>query len=452
MLGITRNSIENMISVEGYRAFELVSERQRGKTLARTLSIFLGVLVVALFTPWTQNVQTKGYVTTLQPGQRPQTIHSVIAGQIDSWFVREGDYVAQGDTILFIREIKAEYFDPELLNRTSRQIDAKQQSVDSYEAKAASLERQIVALKQVLDLKLEQTVNKIEQARLKVTSDSINSEAAKLEVRIAQRQFNRTDTLYNQGLKSLTDWEGKRVKLQQSQAKGIEAENKLLASKNELINRRIELSAVQNEYADKIAKAESDKFSALSSVFDGDATVAKMENQFANYSIRSGFYYVTAPQNGYIARAIKTGIGETIKEGDAVVSIMPADYEIAAEVFVRPIDLPLLQAGNEVRLIFDGWPSLVFSGWPDASVGTFAGNIVAIENFADNDGMYRILVAPDASTQTWPSALRPGSGAQAMILLKDVPIGYEIWRQLNGFPPEFYKPQPSLADKSGGKK
>ena len=26
-----------------------------------------------------------------------------------------------------------------------------------------------------------------------------------------------------------------------------------------------------------------------------------------------------------------------------------------------------------------------------------------------------------------------------MMLLKDVPIWYELWRQINGFPPEYYK-------------
>jgi hypothetical protein len=33
-----------------------------------------------------------------------------------------------------------------------------------------------------------------------------------------------------------------------------------------------------------------------------------------------------------------------------------------------------------------------------------------------------------------------GGGANGIALLKDVPIGYELWRNINGFPPEYYKP------------
>jgi hypothetical protein len=34
------------------------------------------------------------------------------------------------------------------------------------------------------------------------------------------------------------------------------------------------------------------------------------------------------------------------------------------------------------------------------------------------------------------------------MLLNDVPVWYEIWRQLNGFPPEYYEPTASSAQKA----
>ena len=89
--------------------------------------------------------------------------------------------------------------------------------------------------------------------------------------------------------------------------------------------------------------------------------------------------------------------------------------------------------------MFDGWPTVVFSGWPNLSYGTFGGEVVAIDNFISQNGKYRILVAPDPNDVEWPDALRPGSGANGLILLTDVPIWYELWRNLNGFPPDFYK-------------
>ncbi len=119
---------------------------------------------------------------------------------------------------------------------------------------------------------------------------------------------------------------------------------------------------------------------------------------------------------------------------------MPSNFDLAIEMFVKPMDLPLIQMGETVRIQFDGWPARLFAGWPGASFGTFTGKVVAIDNMITSSSSdYRILVAPDEDDEPWPTALRPGSGAWAIALLNDVPIWYEVWRQLNGFPPDFYE-------------
>ncbi len=119
---------------------------------------------------------------------------------------------------------------------------------------------------------------------------------------------------------------------------------------------------------------------------------------------------------------------------------MPSDYDLAVETFVEPIDLPLIHLEENVRVQFDGWPAIVFSGWPGASFGTYSGKVVAIETFISANGKFRVLVAPDKDKEEWPTHVRVGSGARTIALLKDVPIWYEIWRQLNGFPPNYYSP------------
>jgi hypothetical protein len=109
-------------------------------------------------------------------------------------------------------------------------------------------------------------------------------------------------------------------------------------------------------------------------------------------------------------------------------------------MYIKPIDLPLIEKGSPVRIQFDGWPAIVFSGWPNTSYGTYGGKVFAIDNFISDNGKYRVLVAPDPNDHEWPTALRVGAGANNMLLLKDVPIWYELWRQINGFPPDYYKP------------
>jgi membrane fusion protein, adhesin transport system len=432
--------IPSYIDAEKFESFKKISQKETGKVLARWLLILLAWAIIVLLLPWTQNIQSRGKVTALNPGDRPQTIHSTIPGRIEKWFVNEGQFVNKGDTIVFISETKAEFFDPELLARTQSQIDAKQSSVKSYEEKVIALDKQINALRENLELKLKQAENKIKQAHLKVSSDSIEFKAAKTNYDIADKQFKRQQELYEQGLVSLTNLELRELKFQESMAKLISAENSLISSQNELLNAKIEYNSIKSDYADKIAKSQSERAGAFSNQYDADAEVVKLKNQLSNYAIRSGFRYITAPQDCYINKALITGVGETMKEGDAIVSITPAIHNLAVELFVQPVDLPLIRTGEKVRIIFDGWPAFVFSGWPNVSFGTFGGTIVAIEQNISTNGQFRIPVSPDVREEKWPALIRMGGGAFGMALLNDVPVWYELWRQLNGFPPDFYEP------------
>lgn len=438
MLNISDNN-KSQQHLEKYKTIKNLSNRPHYKILNRIIGIVSVLGIVILFLPWTQNISGSGSVTTLKPNQRPQTIQTVIPGRIEKWYVQEGDFVNKGDTILFISEIKEDYFDPNLVENTKNQVDAKKRSVQSYGAKVNTLSSQIQAIENEKSLKLEQAQNKIKQSVLKIKSDSMDLEAVKTQLKIANTQFNRTAQLNKEGLKPLTDVEEKRLKLQEVDAKIITQENKFLTSKNEYINAKVEINRIIAEYSEKAAKAKSDQYTALSSQFDTEAQVNKLQNQYANYSIRNGMYYIKAPQSGYINRSLQSGLGETIKEGTPIVSIMPSIYDIAVETYVDPIDLPLISKGESVRVWFDGWPTIVFSGWPDMSYGTFGGKIIAIENFISDNGKFRVLIAPDKNEAVWPKKLSIGSGAQTIALLDTVPIWFEIWRTLNGFPANYYK-------------
>ncbi|GAB5550486.1 MAG: biotin/lipoyl-binding protein [Saprospiraceae bacterium] len=438
MLNISPNSIKDKVKLEDFTCSERVGLTPANSMFLRWLWGVSIIILIIFFLPWTQNIQAKGKVTTLSPEHRPQTIHSTIAGRIEKWYVQEGQTVKKGDTIVYLSEIKAEYFDPQLVQRTRQQVSAKEGSIVSYQGKADALAGQIGALRSEQGYKTNQLRNKIIQAKAKITADSIEVQRAIIDFQIAQNQIKRFQEMYDKGLIPLVELESKNLKVQATQAKKIAADNKLIDSRNSLANARLALESVEYEYRQKIRKAQSDRFSTISDQFTAEGDVSKLEIQASNYEQRSTFYYILAPQDAYITKALTPGLGETLKEGDPVVSIMPINYELAVEIFVKPMDLPLMNLGQEVRFIFDGWPAIVFSGWPDASYGTFSGKVVAIDNMISENGKYRILVGPYESQKEWPIALRPGSGAQGIALLNDVPVWYEIWRELNGFPPDLY--------------
>ena len=394
-------------------------------------------LVVVMFLPWQQNIVGKGAITALNPEDRPQNVQNAVAGQIREWRTHEGDFVKKGDTLLIISEVKDDYFDPQILVRTQEQVTAKKQGIVAYKSKISALSQQLSALRNGLGFSLDKAKNKLRQARMKVRSDSADAVAARRNLQVAQDRIQRAEAMYKEGVISLTDLESRRLKLQEDNAKIVSAEQKLLISKNELINARIELSSVNAEYQKDIAKAESDRSSGLSSLAEGEGELSKLQNKFENIRLRQNQYVVRSPQDGYVVKALKAGIGETIKEGESVVTLQPNQPDLAIELYIEAMDLPLISKDHPVRLEFDGWPALQFSGWPGVSVGTFGGQVATIDRVTSKAGMYRILVKPDKNEHAWPEQVRIGSGVQGLVMLNDVPVWWEIWRQLNGFPPNY---------------
>ena len=170
MLNISDNKTK-LPSLVRFTTVKNLSNRPHYKILNRIILVISVLGTIALFMPWTQNISGSGSVTTLKPNQRPQTIQTVIAGKIEKWYVQEGDFVKKGDTILFISEIKEDYFDPNLVENTKNQVNAKKMSVQSYESKVKTLSSQIGAIENERVLKLQQAKNKIKQAVFKVKSD-----------------------------------------------------------------------------------------------------------------------------------------------------------------------------------------------------------------------------------------------------------------------------------------
>lgn len=449
MLNISNSRVHDDI-IEQYelRTLHALPDLKSGRTLGRWMLLILFIIFGALFLPWQQNINGEGEVTALTPQDRPQTVQNAIAGRIEKWNVRDGQLVKKGDTLLVISEIKDEYFDPNLPQRLREQLDAKRGSLQATDTKITALDGQIEALSTGLEAKLASARNKVKQARFKLTADSTDLLAQRTNYKIAADRLKRSEQMHKDGLISLTDLESRRLKLQEDYAKLISQENKVNVSRQELINARIDLTNIQADYQEKTAKAMSDRSSAVSYRAEAEGEISKIVNKISSVDVRRGLYVIRAPQNGFVVNSFKAGIGETIKEGESIVTLQPDNPNIAVELFVRPNDVPLIQRGRTVRLEFDGWPAVQFSGWPTVAVGTFGGEVAVIDAVASKGGKYRLLVKPRISDRDpkWPEQLRVGSGVYGWVMLDDVPIWYEIWRQLNGFPPSLQsEPKDELA-------
>jgi len=406
--------------------------------------------LVTLFLPWTQSIDMVGEVSVLNPENKPQQVTSRIPGRVEKWFIKDGDFVKRNDTIAFISEIKEEYMDSLLVQRSEAQVKAKEISLQSYESKVAAINDQIDAINKALNLKTKQVKNKILQVVAKLSSDSAEAIVSQNNYKVADEQFKRYEELLSKGVISKTDLENRKVKLQEAYAKKVASENKVTATRNELLNAELEMNTTLQEYNEKLMKAESDKFSTISMVYEAEGSLTKLQNQLSNYSLRSTYYYVLAPQDGYVNNLAIKGVGEIVKEGGVLCNIVPIQKEQAVELYIDPVDLPLISTGERVQLIFDGWPAFVFSGWPGLSYGSFSAEIVTFDKVISPNGKFRVLAVNKG--ERWPNAIQIGGGVKGFALLNNVPVIYELWRKVNGFPPEFYKPKKEHKPDDGGKK
>ncbi len=408
---------------------------------SRIKNIFWGlffVLIFILFVPWTQNINTSGIVTTQFQEQRPQQINSIIPGKIIKWWVKEGDFVQKGDTIVELADTKDDYLDPRLIERTNDQLIAKKQKVEFYDNKITNIKGQLIAIEEGFKLKEATIKNKIQQLERKILIDSAELAAANVDLQVGTNQYNRAGKMLNDGIISLVDYERRTQSFNKAKASFQEKQQKFLNTKQDVLIARIDLNTLKQDVNDKLFKLKGDIANSNTEKSTVIAEVAKNENELSNYRIRGSQKWLLAPQTGQIIKAKKAGINEIVKEGEMIVEIVPNSFLYAVELFVKPMDLALINKGQDVRLQFDGYPAIVFSGWPNSSYGTFAGKISVIETNRNENGQFRVLIIPDQKEKNWPSNLKIGTGAQGFALLNDVPIWYELWRQLNGFPPDFY--------------
>ncbi|MEQ9413211.1 MAG: biotin/lipoyl-binding protein, partial [Cyclobacteriaceae bacterium] len=262
MLESSNRSVDEQMDHDSLYSLRSLRTPPGGKLLAKWLLGFSLLFLLLLFLPWQQNIRGNGNVTALDPMNRPQTIETVIAGQVQKWFVREGDLVRKGDTIITISEVKEKYFDPLMMERLQQQITAKENSLASKDQKAKALERQVNALRNSLKLKLEQATAILQ--------------AEKIRFQNAENQLQRNKKLYEAGNIPLTKYQEFEYKFQETQAV--------------YLNAQLDLGRVEADYLDKISKAESELNNTRAEAFDTQGEIVKARNEFTNVEMRNAQY------------------------------------------------------------------------------------------------------------------------------------------------------------------
>lgn len=389
----------------------------------------MAATVAALFiVPWQQNVPAAGHVSALDPFDRIQTVAAPVSGRVLEAWVKEGTRVEEGDPLLEIVDL-----DPEMIPRLEEQRTALESQLAAAREKVRIYQSQVEALTRAQDLSVQAAQNLVEVAGAKVRSAQHGVEAAEAAVAQAQLNYERQKQLVDEGLASTLEFEVAERLYKQAKAELSQDRQALTASLEEEKARRAELGRVQTEAQARIESARAE-------VQVAEAESAAKQQDLATLSVRiaqQNAQRITAPRSGTVFRLYASPGAELVKAGDPLVALLPDAQSQAVELWVDGNDVPLIREGRDVRLQFEGWPGVQFGGWPSVAVGTFGGKVAVVDPSGDGFGRFRILVVPDPDDEPWPSpqVLRQGARANGFVLLDQVALGYELWRQANGFPP-----------------
>lgn len=440
-------------------ALALTRSSLRVRWVARWMSILLlATFSLMALAPWQQSVTGSGNVLAYAPDQRQQSIEAPIKGRIVRWGdgIFENAFVKKGQLIAEIRDLDEAYtarLDLKALN-SQQQVAAARQQLEANEralaAASAIVESYAAQVKAYETVKRETIAAQdafIEMAQQKVLAEWQQLAEYEAAVPQLQAEYDRLVVLHAEGNIALQKVQETDRKLREAQAKVSRsvayvavAESDLEGKQRERVA-KIEKAQIDVDYAQAVLrKSNADVSKAESDIAKARQELNKAEKELLDMEInvaRQQSQQLRAPFAGYLVQ-IAPNLGTAIiKEGDPICTIVPQTEDRSVQVWLNGNDAPLVEPGRHVRLQFEGWPAVQFTGWPSVAVGTFGGTVISVDATDNGQGKFRVLVRPDDSDAPWPAErfLRQGVRANGWVLLNQVPLWYEVWRRLNGFPP-----------------
>lgn len=439
-------------------ALKLARSSRRARKIGRLLTVFIIVsLVAAIFAPWQQSVRGSGDVIAYGPRDRPQTIESPTKGRIVAWGddIFENAHITEGQIIAEIRDLDESYSErlQSQLDAAKSQAEAIQNVVEAGErnlvnaqAMAKTIEAQVQTYMSVKEQMVAAAEAGVEAAKAKITSQEQKLAEVEATLSQAKADYDRQKTLFQERITSQLKFQQAEQKFNEARAKVAQAKADVMAAGSALSEKERDRDAKRDkaqadvEYAmstldkargdvakseSEIAKAKSELQKANSIVFKAETDIARQDNQT-----------IRAPFDGFLTSIMPNQGSAMLKEGDPICVIVPDTSDRAVRVWLDGNDAPLVTPGRHVRLQFEGWPAIQFAGWPSVAVGTFGGEVVSIDATDNGKGKFRVLVQPEAESD-WPDErfLRQGVRANGWVLLEQVPLWFEVWRSMNGFPP-----------------
>lgn len=414
-----------------FPALLLVRSSRWVRVLARMLLIFLVLTIFGmLLLPWQQTSRGEGVVTALNPQQRPQQVQSQYDGivkRIASGLL-EGSRVKKGDFILELEPTSREE-----IRQTDSILELLQEQLRAEQAELELYQTQVTFSETSRDATVDKQRLAIESARFKLQEKESLIRKYRVDLEFATLNRERSDQLKEVGVEAGLDnaqYRAKEKGLTEELTAHLQSQSSI---ETEIREKEAELGKIIAEMDDKVASSKTKVQSAIGKIQATQQKITDVQIKRGNLDRLQQH----APCDGVLYRLVTAEGTQSVKKGDELFTIVPDVESLSVELTIAGNDTSFVREGQEVRLQFEGWPAVQFVGWPSVAIGTFGGRVRVIDKFSEGAGKFRILVVPDPDQPAWPDErfLRQGMRANGWVMLNQVSLGFEIWRQLNGFPP-----------------
>ena len=390
------------------------------------LLVLLCAVALLAAAPWQQNTQGVGRIIAYSPQDREAVVNAPKSGQVVRLHVMEGQTVTAGELLVELGDA-----DPDYMRRLESQRDALDMRISAAQDALSSMDQRLRSLQEMKPLALRAAQAKIEMAQNKVDVERKKLKSKQAKVKQTSSQQKRFEDMAQRGLVSEQKREVTDLKLTEAQLDVSQTRAYLAEARSKVLSLKADKLSKEAEIDSKIAKAQAERSEKAAALKKYEEERFKLDSQVA----RQGSLAIHAPQDGMVQDLKVTLSGQYVKAGGSLMTLVPRAAQRAVELWVDGNDAALVRVGQMARVQFEGWPAIQFSGWPQASFGTFEAVVTVIAPAVDKKGKLRVLLLP-TNQADWPSPdwLRQGGRAHGWVFLGEVSLGYELWRQLNGFP------------------
>lgn len=366
---------------------------------ALTILLFAIIVLVGVMLVTGSYARSEHVVGHLMPSNGLVKIQAHQFGALSDKFVKEGDLVKKGDLLAT--------------------IDVSQNSANgsSFTQKSReALDRQAAILRVQTTLEQNQLASELAKLRSEHTETQLNISSLELRIDLqreimssAKTAFMDAQQLREQGYISKVESERRRQTWLAQQAQVKLREQELAATVAKLQQLEIRLEQVPTESRQRLERLRTQQAEL-------DARLTDLDRQTA--------YTIKSPVDGRIATISSSSLGQSVRAGQPLMTILPVGSELRAELFVPSRAAGFVEEGQDVRILYDAFPYQRFGSFNAEITNVTEAILLPGEAGAPVDlkePVYRVTANLDAETLTARGreiALQAGMTLKANIVLE----------------------------------